>query len=93
MSHLPLVAKKIIVASLIQYIEILNKMRMFIMFLIFIIIIMRRFRKNKQLSENSFRRHQIRELNYHQMIHESDLACIENTRMDRKTFFQFMPIL
>ncbi|KAL5546236.1 hypothetical protein UlMin_005923 [Ulmus minor] len=56
------------------------------MFLIFIIIIRRRFRRNKQLSENSLCRHQIRELNYHRMTHESDLACIENTRMDRRTF-------
>ncbi|KAL5549458.1 hypothetical protein UlMin_004689 [Ulmus minor] len=57
------------------------------MFLIFIIIIRRRFRRNKQLSEDSLRRHQIRELNYHQMIHESVLACIENTCMDRRIFF------
>ncbi|KAL5565347.1 hypothetical protein UlMin_028511 [Ulmus minor] len=69
--------------------EILNKMRIFIMFLIFIIIIRKRLRRNKQLSENSLTRHYIQELNYHRMIHESDLACIENTHMDIRTFSIF----
>uniref|UniRef100_A0A803QYQ2 DUF8040 domain-containing protein n=1 Tax=Cannabis sativa TaxID=3483 RepID=A0A803QYQ2_CANSA len=36
--------------------------------------------------ESSFRRHQLRQLNLFRMIHAGDLACIENTRMDRKTF-------
>ena len=79
MVHLPLVAKKRIVASLIQYMEILNK-------IIFMIIIRRHLRMNKQLGENSLSRHQIHKLNYHRMIHESVLACIENTHMDKRTF-------
>ncbi|KAL0544437.1 hypothetical protein IC582_019552 [Cucumis melo] len=31
-------------------------------------------------------RHRIRELAYFRMIHESDLVCRQNTRMDRRTF-------
>ncbi|KAM6588896.1 hypothetical protein CsatA_011501 [Cannabis sativa] len=39
------------------------------------------------MSGTSLCRHQIRQLNYYRMIYESDLACIESTRMDRRTFF------
>ena len=46
----------------------------------------RRLSKKKNWGETSLYRHHICQLNYHRMIYESDLACIESIRMDRKTF-------
>ena len=87
MPRLPLLEKKRIVAILMQYTEMLNEMNFFFIFLMLMIINRRRLSRKKILGESSLRRHQIRQLNYYRMIHESDLACLESTRMDRRTFF------
>ena len=43
-------------------------------------------RKHRRVSYSYHNRHVIRQLNFKRMIFDSDLTCIENTRMDRNAF-------
>ena len=90
MARLQLVAKKRIVANLVQYLEMLNEMTNILISFMFIIINKRHLCRKRIWGETSFHRHQIRQLNFHRMIYDSDLACIKSTRMDRRTFAIFV---
>ena len=48
-------------------------------------------RKHKKL--NTYGRHIIKQLNFRMMVFESDLVCIENTGMDRLTFYKLCNML
>ena len=50
-------------------------------------------RKRKRSKLNTYERHIIRQLNFRRMVFESDLVCIENTRMDRSTFYKLCNML
>ena len=77
-----------VVAALIQHMQILNDMSMLFMLILLVLIISKKhlLRASSRYKLRSVYRSQIRQINYHTLIHESDLACLETTRMDRKAF-------
>ncbi|XP_061351124.1 protein ALP1-like [Gastrolobium bilobum] len=46
--------------------------------------------RRRRVSWNLFTRARVREVNFHRIVHASDRACIENTRMDRKSFHKLV---
>lgn len=84
--------KKRLVAILILYMEMLNCFTLMTMTLCYIILT-RRLRKRKRLSWDCHERSVIREVHFHRIIFISDLACVENTRMDRAAFHKLCTML
>ncbi len=57
------------------------------------IIILRYRSITKKSGGNSYYRHLVRELTLRRMVFDSDLACIENTRMDKYNFHRLCDML
>lgn len=50
-------------------------------------------RKRKRITDSSYDRYCIRQLNFRRMIFDSDVTCIENIRMDISTFLKLCNML
>ena len=72
---------------LVKHIEMLNQISFLFMVLVIMAIHEKRLlRDNMRRGENSLARVMLREMNLNRFIFESDRACLDTTRMDRRAF-------
>ena len=76
-----------VVSMLVKHIEMLNQISFLFMVLVIMVIDGKRLlRDNRRNGENSLARAMLREMNLNRFIFESDRACLDTTRMDRRAF-------
>lgn len=83
--------KKKIITILIMHLEMLNLFTLMIMMLCYFSL-SNRLKKRKR-SWDCYERSLVREVHFHRIIYTSDVACIENTRMDRAVFHKLCEML
>jgi hypothetical protein len=91
MAQIPLAREKKVVTLLILYMDLLNQL--FFRTYLTTIIILRYRSVRKKSGGNSYHRHLVRELTLRRMVFDSNLACIENTRMDGHSFHKLCDML
>jgi hypothetical protein len=83
--------KKRIIAMLIIYMDMLNNFMLMAIMLCYLALSKRS--KKRKRSWDCYERSLIREVHFRRIIYVSDLACIENTRMDRAAFHKLCDML
>ncbi|XP_015937023.2 protein ALP1-like [Arachis duranensis] len=74
-----------VIACLILHFELMNDLMVKLLMICYILIILQ-LKKKKRKWNDSYSRQVIRDVSVDRIIYFSDLACIENTRMDRCAF-------
>lgn len=74
-----------VLVILLSYLEML-KQTIKTSFLLVVMLMYKGQTHKRIVGGSSFQRHRIRQLNIFRLIHESDLACFETTRMNRRCF-------
>ena len=75
-----------IITFLIMHLEMLNHFTHLILMMCLALLIEQLNKNKKRKLWDSHDRHLVREVNFERIVFISDLACIENTRMDRRAF-------
>jgi hypothetical protein len=83
--------KKRIVTILIMHLEMLNLFTLMTMMLCYFAL-SKRLKKRKR-TWDCYERSLVREVHFQRIIYTSDVACIENTRMDRPAFHKLCEML
>ncbi|XLS69126.1 hypothetical protein HN51_020149, partial [Arachis hypogaea] len=75
-----------VIACLILHFELMNDLMIKLLMICYVLIILQLKKKKKRKWNDSYSRQVIRDVSVDRIIYFSDLACIENTRMDRCAF-------
>ena len=75
-----------IITILIMHLEMLNNFTHIILMMCLALLIEQLNKDKRRKLWDSHDRHLVREVNFERIVFISDLACIENTRMDRRAF-------
>ncbi|XLR33909.1 hypothetical protein S83_061809 [Arachis hypogaea] len=81
-----------IIACLILRFELMNNLMVKLLTICYVLTISQ-LRKKKRKWNHSYSRQVVRDVSNYRIIYFSDLACIENTRMDRHAFYALCNML